>query len=877
MATNPGSLPPAATAHRGTITLTKDIYNSGLQVFTNEGCLDFFTNKIKGKRTTYSELLQNDVMPKPFYDRDEELETEPAKEYLIDAQEECVRNALVQWEKEGIQEADIAIAARHRWVDKKKKGVEVRVFKVSFRLYVQRIAIKFTQIKNQIEAFGQDKFWDTSVYSRRRCLYLPETVKCDQPGGMVLKALTHLDEPWAHITQWLDGTEAVVDIPPPKQASTSRQTARHAGADRGPSGGKGVSPEDACDGGEEAGSSSGEESGGACSGEASASCSEGAASGTADDVSDSVWGVPCEVMENIIKGVMKEQRITGYILSKRQGNRFRFSADAKRGSSCPITGELHYSNGIYVYARDDGALTAACLADKHEGTGGGESIKLIGRWKPKECLIKPEDPVAGKSKPAIAGSYDIVKARFEQTHAKIMVPVCFLEDSRNEDNEPVLVLRSKQHLKDAFENLKYSTTVQGKDGTWQTAEPGFISAWLKDPSMRTFNGLGFMPPPQVCPPNFYNTFSGFAAARLPSPTRPVDLTPIFSHVESLAGDTGKLGRDFILNYLAHLVQLPGILPLLGLIFQSQQGPGKNLFFDYFVGKKIIGTSQFFCSEDSDDFFGRFGSKLAGNLLCIYDEAKGSDTNKVLPAIKAAITSIKVGMEDKGLKKVWFSNYARLIFFTNYLLPLKMEMPERRMWAVRCASKFLASVIGKAANKLHFQKLKAWMDDDTNVRAFYDFLMARDISKWHPEHDRPASEMYTDMGRMCLSRVDEWLVNLVEENKVPSEPMTNAQLLSLFAELHMPRPGCANTFVMPSATMFGTELKLHRGVTCKKVRGVIRYTINHEDLKAGLIAEGKMDADGPDDEETEDTRTGSMKGPMDRFLPQTKGGEAVGGL
>ena len=61
---------------------------------------------------------------------------------------------------------------------------------------------------------------------------------------------------------------------------------------------------------------------------------------------------------------------------------------------------------------------------------------------------------------------------------------------------------------------------------------------------------------------------------------------------------GKENRclDYCLNYLSHLIQLPGEIPRVALVFKSKQGVGKNVFFENLFDKLaseeyLLSTSQ----------------------------------------------------------------------------------------------------------------------------------------------------------------------------------------------------------------------------------------------------------------------------------------------
>ena len=73
-----------------------------------------------------------------------------------------------------------------------------------------------------------------------------------------------------------------------------------------------------------------------------------------------------------------------------------------------------------------------------------------------------------------------------------------------------------------------------------------------------------------------------------------------------------------------------------------------------------------------------------------------------------------------------------------------------------------------------------MNDQTNVRAFSDFLMDRDLSGWDAVDDRPRTAYYTALQRMLFDIVDSWLVHEIEILSLPTKIKTT-ELLERFHE------------------------------------------------------------------------------------------------
>jgi hypothetical protein len=367
----------------------------------------------------------------------------------------------------------------------------------------------------------------------------------------------------------------------------------------------------------------------------------------------------------------------------------------------------------------------------------------------------------------------------------------------------------------------------------------FFPRWIQDATKRVYERANFLPPPMECPPNTYNTYMGLAASKLPENAEARDLSLMFEHMRLLAGDTGEKGASYLTNYIAHLVQRPGSIPRVGLLMQSVQGVGKNLFLEEFVGYKILGRQLCVSSANSDVFFGRFDNGAAYKLLCIHDEVEGHDNAKLVSLIKESITTERIFLEEKGIKKVAVNNCARHAYFTQKVQAMHLDNPERRWMVAECDSSKAPGVAAPEAYAEYVDSLLAWIEDDRNVRAFYDFLMRRDISAWHPVNDRPKSKYYIELQRMSMSAVDEWLVSMVSDDRLPHGWRTATELRDRFVE-HLKNSGSRGYKV--SFYRFSKELSpyIDKGITNTKVSNS-QYQFDRVKLHASLVAANKMDA------------------------------------
>ena len=376
-------------------------------------------------------------------------------------------------------------------------------------------------------------------------------------------------------------------------------------------------------------------------------------------------------------------------------------------------------------------------------------------------------PVDGpRTVESVIRTYASVKKDFEIEFFKLKHPVRVVQVTPEETYYMRLA-----EVKENEGLLTYDEVVEEK-GVKKVAEKRFFEKWWNDKNRRTFDKVDFLPHPLSCPGNVYNLFKGFRAESLPQIDETVCLEPMFNLMRRLTNETDKppdsqVGFNYLLDWLAHIIQIPGHLPRTAILIQSPQGAGKNVFSS-FIGEQILGESLYLSSAKIDTFFDKFANGLSEKLLCNFNEVALSLTKSKQDEIKEAITEKKVALEKKGVDRIFVRNCARHIWFSNRIMPIVIEDTDRR-WVAFQADK-------EIPDAGYFTALVDWAEDDKNARAFYNFLKARDISDWNALRDRPRTDYYTELQQMSLSTIDQWLIHMVEEQTLPVNPMAASDLL-----------------------------------------------------------------------------------------------------
>jgi len=390
-------------------------------------------------------------------------------------------------------------------------------------------------------------------------------------------------------------------------------------------------------------------------------------------------------------------------------------------------------------------------------------------------------------------NYKLQKAYFERFHAKIENPFCYVRDDEN----GVLFIKPKD-LDTLYKNV--ITKASNKEDTKTQAAKfwGFTSGWVNDENMKTYYSYNYYPNPNVCPANCKNLWKPFPILKTPL-DESADTSKIYAFIKTLLGDCA----EYVLNWLAHVVQKPERKTEVCILLYGSQGCGKSTIGEYLL-RKIIGLDKMIITSKADKMFGRFVNSQ-GKLLAVLNECSGKDTFNICDILKDAITMTTTEQEKKGVDAVAVTDYTNFIFTTNNINSVKIEEGDRRFMPIE-----INSVL--KGNVAYFEELYADLDNETIMRKFYEELMERKLDEFNPSRDRPMTELRLDMLAMnnnCIKQfITYWKEKVASSNNDDNNFMNKKMKANALYD-------CFNHFWIvegkkaenkPTYTKFGIELK-----------------------------------------------------------------------
>jgi len=204
-----------------------------------------------------------------------------------------------------------------------------------------------------------------------------------------------------------------------------------------------------------------------------------------------------------------------------------------------------------------------------------------------------------------------------------------------------------------------------------------------------------------------------------------DCSEIVELIHRSLCNNDEVKSEWLLDWLAHIVQKPEEKATVVPVLISEQGAGKGLLMDYIM-KKILGN-RYTAVNSADELTAKFNAKLSKKFLTFIDEATWRGDHKEDGILKRFTASPTMTIEEKFGASYDMENFSRYLIASNNPEAVAMEKGNRRYVVIEANDKL--------ANDLSFFGPIADKIKNTNetkiIQAFYAFLLARDLSKFNP--------------------------------------------------------------------------------------------------------------------------------------------------
>lgn len=229
------------------------------------------------------------------------------------------------------------------------------------------------------------------------------------------------------------------------------------------------------------------------------------------------------------------------------------------------------------------------------------------------------------------------------------------------------------------------------------------SEFYQPPHAHTLCFRPELPPRSVVNENGRLLFNAYVP--VVTPVADGDPSPFLRHLELLLPNYRD--RSILINYMASLVQNPGVKFQWWPLIQGAEGNGKTLLLSvmsYCVGERYSHT------PNAQDLANKFNGWIDQKLFLGIEEIHVSDRRDVLDFLKVLITNARVEIQRKGADQVTGDNRANGILLTNHQDSIPKTNGDRRYCVLWTAQQEFAHLARDGMDGDYFPRLYAWLRD-----------------------------------------------------------------------------------------------------------------------------------------------------------------------
>lgn len=252
----------------------------------------------------------------------------------------------------------------------------------------------------------------------------------------------------------------------------------------------------------------------------------------------------------------------------------------------------------------------------------------------------------------------------------------------------------------------------------KTFEEAAAFIWAEDGRRREIDRIIFAP---TCSDREINLFTGMPKFELEL-GEPSSILHLLS--QSLVPNDDE--RNWLLDWLAHILQRPFEKSSLVPVHITPEGTGKGIFYEMAM-QRIL--DKYFVKVDKCAHLStNFNKHLANKFLTFIDESTWGGRKDEASTIKSLTGSEKLTIEEKFGATFSVANLSRYVIASNDADAVNIAIGNRRFVILKSSDKY-------AANTSFHHPIADMIRNTNEVDKFGSYLLKRDISKFRP-HEMP---------------------------------------------------------------------------------------------------------------------------------------------
>lgn len=344
---------------------------------------------------------------------------------------------------------------------------------------------------------------------------------------------------------------------------------------------------------------------------------------------------------------------------------------------------------------------------------------------------------------------------------------CFIADCQTylETKNGKIIARKQAVLRERFGNLWCGYDEKGN-------KINFIDTWMKNnDERREYDSMNIYPNPNKCPPNEFNIWVPFEMERVEEFVWRQDILDRFIYFMKyvICGHKEHHTKfpqyEYMMDWLAHMVQKPEQKPGKCPVLVSLQGSGKGTF-EAIIARMLGFNRVFNTSTPEKSIWGDFNGEMKDAMLVILDEAEKKITTAAAGIFKNLITQPTLRVNEKHIAAIILVSGHRFIVTTNNMDGgIMVQDGDRRFFVLRMSDH-------KKSDLAYWKEWRRLLDDYTDNSAWktiYDWLMAREIGDFM-ETETPKTEFQKNLETSNKEPIDSWMEDMVYQWRRMSEPL-----------------------------------------------------------------------------------------------------------
>ena len=415
--------------------------------------------------------------------------------------------------------------------------------------------------------------------------------------------------------------------------------------------------------------------------------------------------------------------------------------DTRDGTRSPIDLVIEYADAI-----DLGLVQATADTERKQNLANSQNAVKAASWLCEQMGVSPWD--LGKKPISLDDWVNHLNSRYctVQDGGKTWV-LSFEKDPSLFSHSERPRFQSFQAFRDHFNNQLVEVPGK-KEGETDTKAVGTM--WLTHPQRRTYEGVVFDPDKPCVIGSHLNLWRGFAVEPVKG-----DWSLMQRHIREVLADSNDEYADYILKWLAYLIQSPGKPAEVAIVLKGKKGTGKGTLGNALC--QIFGEHGRHIFQASH-LVGNFNAHLRSACFLFADEAYLPGDKSAESTLKAYITEPTLAIEAKGKDVTQSKNCLTVFVASNEEWVIPAREDERRFAVFDVSS-------SQMQNHDWFDPLHKQMGNGGYEAMLYD-LQRLEIGDWHPRKNVPHTKALLQQQEAGLSPLDAWWKSVLDAGVLP---------------------------------------------------------------------------------------------------------------